>query len=183
MSAGRGWRIVGDLHSKSAPRLLPSGYPGCACDIPSVNYQFSWKIKLWTHFYSYSPEIWSYLKGIYDENDLIEKYVKLQHQLESAVWNSEAGVWRFKVRDLKTGTVSEDEAEFFINAGGVSVLMGLTLADHLKTSLIVVLSLVGAECISISCKYKPSEGSLRHPLTAASFASRIYPGSITSKGS
>ncbi|KAK0345378.1 hypothetical protein LTR91_016064 [Friedmanniomyces endolithicus] len=98
---------------------LENRYPGCACDIPSVNYQFSWKIKLWTHFYSYSPEIWSYLKGIYDENDLIEKYVKLQHQLESAVWNSEAGVWRFKVRDLKTGTVSEDEAEFFINAGGV----------------------------------------------------------------
>ncbi|KAK0845165.1 hypothetical protein LTR03_007663 [Friedmanniomyces endolithicus] len=98
---------------------LENRYPGCACDIPSVNYQFSWKIKLWTHFYSYSPEIWSYLKGIYDEHDFIEKYVKLQHQLESAVWNSEAGVWRFKVRNLKTGTVSEDEAEFFINAGGV----------------------------------------------------------------
>ncbi|KAK0308744.1 hypothetical protein LTR82_015434 [Friedmanniomyces endolithicus] len=98
---------------------LENRYPGCACDIPSVNYQFSWKIKLWTHFYSYSPEIWSYLKGIYDENDFIEKYVKLQHQLESAVWSSEAGVWRFKVRDLKTGAVSEDEAEFFINAGGV----------------------------------------------------------------
>ncbi|KAK1070282.1 hypothetical protein LTR74_004198 [Friedmanniomyces endolithicus] len=98
---------------------LENRYPGCACDIPSVNYQFSWKIKLWTHFYSYSPEIWSYLKGIYDENDFIEKYVKLQHQLESAVWDSGAGVWRFKVRDLKTGTVSEDEAEFFINAGGV----------------------------------------------------------------
>ncbi|KAK0250718.1 hypothetical protein B0A54_08220 [Friedmanniomyces endolithicus] len=97
---------------------LENRYPGCACDIPSVNYQFSWKIKLWTHFYSYSPEIWSYLKGIYDENDFIAKYVKLQHQLESAVWDSGAGVWRFKVRDLKTGTVSEDEAEFFINAGG-----------------------------------------------------------------
>ncbi|KAK4889819.1 hypothetical protein LTR27_011437 [Elasticomyces elasticus] len=98
---------------------LENRYPGCACDIPSVNYQFSWKIKLWTHFYSYSPEIWSYLKGIYDENDFINKYVKLKHQLESAVWDSEAGVWRFKVKDLTTGTVSDDEAEFFINAGGV----------------------------------------------------------------
>lgn len=28
---------------------LENRYPGCACDIPSVNYQFSWKIKLWTH--------------------------------------------------------------------------------------------------------------------------------------
>ncbi len=124
--------------------LIFTGYPGCACDIPSVNYQFSWKIKLWTHFYSYSPEIWSYLKGIYDEHDFIEKYVKLQHQLESAVWNSEAGVWRFKVRNLKTGTVSEDEAEFFINAGGVSVSTEITLADYLSKSLMSASKLIGA---------------------------------------
>lgn len=98
---------------------LENRYPGCACDIPSVNYQFSWKIKLWTHFYSYSPEIWEYLKGIYDENDFINKYIKLQHQLERAAWDAEAGVWRFKVKDLKTGKVFDDEAEFWINAGGV----------------------------------------------------------------
>ncbi|KAK5136660.1 hypothetical protein LTR08_002313 [Meristemomyces frigidus] len=94
-------------------------YPGCACDIPSVNYQFSWKIKLWTHFYSYSPEIWEYLKGIYDENDFISKYVKLRHQLEYAAWDDEKGVWKFKGRNLANGDVFEDEAEFFINAGGV----------------------------------------------------------------
>lgn len=56
---------------------LENRYPGCACDIPSVNYQFNWKIKLWTHYYSYSPEIWEYLKEIYDENDSVRKYVKL----------------------------------------------------------------------------------------------------------
>ncbi|KAK4544729.1 hypothetical protein LTR36_003978 [Oleoguttula mirabilis] len=98
---------------------LENRYPGCACDIPSVNYQFSWKIKLWTHFYSYSPEIWRYLKGIYDENDFIGKFIKLQHQVEHAAWDSEKGVWKFKVKDLKTGEVFDDEAEFFINAGGV----------------------------------------------------------------
>lgn len=37
---------------------LENKYPGCACDIPSVNYQFSWKVKLWSHFWSYAPEIW-----------------------------------------------------------------------------------------------------------------------------
>lgn len=94
-------------------------YPGCACDIPSVNYQFSWKIKLWTHYYSYSPEIWQYLKGIYDENDFINKHIKLQHQMEEARWNTEEGVWKFKVKDMQTGKTFDDEAEFFINAGGV----------------------------------------------------------------
>ncbi|KAK5109891.1 hypothetical protein LTR62_006498 [Meristemomyces frigidus] len=94
-------------------------YPGCACDIPSVNYQFSWKIKLWTHFYSYSPEIWEYLKEIYEENDFVNKYVKLQHQIEHAEWDRKAAVWRFKVKNLTTGELVDDEAEFFINAGGV----------------------------------------------------------------
>jgi len=94
-------------------------YPGCACDIPSVNYQFSWKIKLWTHFYSYSPEIWDYLKSIYDENDFVNKYIKLEHQVERAQWDKADAVWRLKVKNLKTGAVFDDEAEFFINAGGV----------------------------------------------------------------
>ncbi|KAI6915165.1 steroid monooxygenase [Hortaea werneckii] len=98
---------------------LENRYPGCACDIPSVNYQFTWKIKLWTHFYSYSPEIWQYLKDIYDEYNFTNKYVRLKHQVEHAAWDCIAGVWRLKVRDLINDELLEDEAEFFINAGGV----------------------------------------------------------------
>lgn len=98
---------------------LENRYPGCACDIPSVNYQFSWKIKLWSHYYSYAPEIWEYLKGIEQENDFIHKYVKLQHQIERVEWDGQAGVWRFKIRNLTTNDIIEDKAEFFINAGGV----------------------------------------------------------------
>ena len=98
---------------------LENRYPGCACDIPSVNYQFSWKIKLWSHYYSYAPEIWEYLKSIERENDLIQKYIKLQHQIEHAQWDDEAGLWRLKVRNLVTDEVFDDSAEFFINAGGV----------------------------------------------------------------
>ncbi|KAL9071609.1 MAG: hypothetical protein Q9157_005406 [Trypethelium eluteriae] len=94
-------------------------YPGCACDIPSVNYQFSWKIKPWTHYYSYSPEIWEYLKSIEQENDFISKFIKLRHQIERVEWDNEAGVWRFDIRNLETNEITHDAAEFFINAGGV----------------------------------------------------------------
>lgn len=94
-------------------------YPGCACDIPSVNYQFTWKPKLWTHYYSYAKEIWEYLKEIEQEGDFINKYVKLQHSIEGARWDDDAGLWRIRVRNLRTGEVTEDSAEFFINAGGV----------------------------------------------------------------
>jgi len=94
-------------------------YPGCACDVPSVNYQFSWKVKLWTHYYSYAPEIWQYLKAIEEENKFISKYIKLRHQIERVEWDNNVGVWRMKIRNLETNEVIEDAAEFFINAGGV----------------------------------------------------------------
>ncbi|KAH6643680.1 hypothetical protein C7974DRAFT_407401 [Boeremia exigua] len=98
---------------------LENRYPGCACDIPSVNYQFSWKIKLWSHYYSYAPEIWEYLKSIERENDFIQKYIRVRHQIEHVEWDSGAGLWRLQVRNLITGEVFDDSAEFFINAGGV----------------------------------------------------------------
>lgn len=94
-------------------------YAGAACDIPSVNYQFSWKIKLWSHYYSYSPEIFQYLKEIEQENDFINKYIKLKHQVQRAEWDENEGVWRVQLLDLTTGREFTDEAEFFINAGGV----------------------------------------------------------------
>lgn len=94
-------------------------YPGCACDIPSVNYQFTWKIKLWTHYYSYSSEIFEYLKDIEREGNFIEKYIKLRHEITRVEWDDDAGLWRVKARNIETGEEVEDAAEFFINAGGV----------------------------------------------------------------
>lgn len=94
-------------------------YPGCACDIPSVNYQFTWKPKIWTHYYSYAQEIWEYIKEIEQEGDFISKYVKLRHTIQGAHWDDDAGLWRITIYDLETGRVFEDSAEFFINAGGV----------------------------------------------------------------
>jgi cation diffusion facilitator CzcD-associated flavoprotein CzcO len=92
---------------------------GCCCDIPSVNYQFTWKIKLWSHYYSYAPEIWEYLKEIETENNFIEKYIKLKHRVEKAEWIDETGMWRITARNLSTDELVVDEGHFFINAGGV----------------------------------------------------------------
>ncbi|KAF7188787.1 FAD-binding monooxygenase moxY [Pseudocercospora fuligena] len=97
---------------------LENRYPGCACDIPSVNYQFSWAIKLWSHFYSYSPEIWEYIQDLYQKHDLY-KFIKLKHQINHVEWDDVEGKWRLKVKNLETEEEFEDEAEYFINAGGV----------------------------------------------------------------
>lgn len=49
----------------------------------------------------------------------MNKYIKLQHKIEGAHWDKEAGKWRLKVRNMETDDVFDDEAHFFINAGGV----------------------------------------------------------------
>ena len=46
-------------------------YPGCACDIPSHMYSFSFEPKAdWTHMWSFQPEILDYLKGVTDKHNL-----------------------------------------------------------------------------------------------------------------
>ncbi|GAB7362867.1 hypothetical protein MBLNU230_g3169t1 [Neophaeotheca triangularis] len=111
--------VVYEKNADVGGTWLENRYPGCACDIPSVCYEFSWKTKLWSHYYSFSPEILEYLKEIEKEHNFIEKYIKLRHQIERVHWDTESGQWRFKVKDLTTGQVVDDAAEFFINAGGV----------------------------------------------------------------
>jgi cation diffusion facilitator CzcD-associated flavoprotein CzcO len=92
-------------------------YPGCACDIPSVAYQFSWQRKPdWSKYYSGSKEIWSYFKDLTVTNDL-EKYVKFNHRVVKAEWLDEQGQWEVTVENEK-GELSVDRGEFFLNGGG-----------------------------------------------------------------
>ena len=43
-------------------------YPGCACDIPSHMYSFSFEPKPdWQHMWSFQPEIFDYLKDVTDK--------------------------------------------------------------------------------------------------------------------
>lgn len=98
---------------------LENRYPGCACDIPSVVYQFPWRPAKWSHYYSYSPEIWRYVKMVAEENDFVNKYIKLSHAVNSVSWDSETGQWTVEVKDLKSGQEFKDHSDFVINCTGV----------------------------------------------------------------
>lgn len=51
-------------------------YPGCACDIPSHLYSFSFEPKAdWKHLFSYWDEILGYLKGVTDKYGL-RRYIE-----------------------------------------------------------------------------------------------------------
>ncbi|OGM39642.1 hypothetical protein ABOM_011452 [Aspergillus bombycis] len=97
---------------------LENKYPGVACDVPSNNYQFTWARKPeWRHFYSYGEDILQYLIDVVDRFDL-RKYFKFEHEVVYACWAEDKGVWQISVKNLRTGMISVEEAEVFINNGG-----------------------------------------------------------------
>lgn len=46
------------------------------------------------------------------------KYIKFKHAIQSATWDEAEGKWQLKVKD-SNGVEFSDEADVFINAGGV----------------------------------------------------------------
>lgn len=102
---------------------LENRYPGCACDIPSVCYQFTWKPKPdWTQFYSGSSEIWQYFKDIVEEEGL-GKYMTFLTEVKEAKWNDTSSKWELKMAqcDEKGNVVKEwaEDCDYFVNTTGV----------------------------------------------------------------
>ncbi|KAK0642619.1 putative sterigmatocystin biosynthesis monooxygenase stcW [Lasiodiplodia hormozganensis] len=95
-------------------------YPGCACDIPSVLYQYSWAPSAeWSSYYSRAPEILAYFKKVAEDYGLL-KYVRLSHTVVGAAWDEEEQQWRVRVqRGADADDVIEDKAHVLINASGV----------------------------------------------------------------
>ncbi|KGO39456.1 hypothetical protein PEX1_081940 [Penicillium expansum] len=96
-----------------------NGYPGCQCDIPSHNYQFSWATNPhWSKFYSEAREIHRYLKDLAARENL-NNVIKLHHQVKHAEWNEDEGLWLVRVRDLTTDIVKTDSAHFLLDGSGI----------------------------------------------------------------
>jgi cation diffusion facilitator CzcD-associated flavoprotein CzcO len=77
-------------------------YPGCACDVPSHLYSFSFAPNPeWTQTYSTQPEIWSYLRRCADEFG-VRPHIRLGCSVESATWLEDARRWEL---ETTTGTL------------------------------------------------------------------------------
>ncbi len=69
-------------------------YPGCACDVPSHLYSFSFAPNpAWSQTYSRQPEIWDYLRDTARRHDIL-RYVRFGHKVTSAEWDEETARWR-----------------------------------------------------------------------------------------
>lgn len=68
-------------------------YPGCACDIPSHLYSFSFAPNAqWSHFYSSQPEIRDYLRRCAQNFGLLP-HIQWNTELQAASWNDEEQCW------------------------------------------------------------------------------------------
>lgn len=107
-----------DKNSTVGGTWLENRYPGCGCDIPSHNYQYSWEPNpRWNKYYSPQPEILEYFQTAAKKHGLLP-YVKFGHRVVEAVWNEDEGVWKFEIENLQTGEVFKDYGHYFINASG-----------------------------------------------------------------
>jgi cation diffusion facilitator CzcD-associated flavoprotein CzcO len=53
------------------------------------------------------------------ENNFIEKYIKLRHQIMQVSWTDEASKWSLVVQNLETGQALEDQVDIIIDGGGI----------------------------------------------------------------
>lgn len=68
-------------------------YPGCACDVPSHLYCFSFDLNPdWNRMYAGQAEIWEYLKSCAKRYGIMT-HIRLKTRLREAIWDEAQNVW------------------------------------------------------------------------------------------
>lgn len=79
-------------------------YPGCACDVPSHMYSFSFERKPdWSRMYSTQPEILAYLKHCVRKHDL-GPHIRLRAEMRDAVFDEARNIWNVSMTDGRSLT-------------------------------------------------------------------------------
>ncbi|UFS96038.1 flavin-containing monooxygenase [Nocardia huaxiensis] len=74
-------------------------YPGCAVDVPSVLYSYSFAPNPdWTRLYATQPELREYTENVVDSFDL-RRHVRLRSEVGSADFDESAKLWTIQLTD------------------------------------------------------------------------------------
>ncbi|KAK5312776.1 hypothetical protein LTR93_011197 [Exophiala xenobiotica] len=93
--------------------------PGCACDVPSHNYTWSFGPKHdWSAVYAKSGEIYQYFNDFADKYSL-RQYCHCDKQVIGAQWDEDRGGYLVQGRNGTTGEHEEAFCDILINAGGI----------------------------------------------------------------
>ena len=89
-----------------------NSYPGCACDVQSHLYSFSFALNPdWTRTFSRQPEIWEYLQRVAREHGVLP-HIRFGHDVQGATWDEAAQRWRIAT------TRGEFTARYLVAAAG-----------------------------------------------------------------
>jgi cation diffusion facilitator CzcD-associated flavoprotein CzcO len=79
-------------------------YPGCACDIHSHMYSFSFELNpRWSRMFATQPEIWEYLRRLTDKYD-IGRHITFGAEVTAAHWDEQRRVWHVRTKGGDTYT-------------------------------------------------------------------------------
>ncbi|KAH6876607.1 hypothetical protein B0T10DRAFT_414468 [Thelonectria olida] len=111
--------IVYEKNPEIGGTWFENRYPGCKCDVPAHNYQFSWRPNpAWTSFFGSASEIQAYLCQVCEEEKMRD-VIKTRHQVEHAEWDEVDAVWRLKIADLEKNVAFDDYCHFLLDGTGI----------------------------------------------------------------
>lgn len=93
-------------------------YPGCACDVPSHNYTYSFEPKAdFSSVLASSQEIQDYFEGFAAKYEL-PKNIRTLHRVTETSWDPLKGQWHITVTDLQSGKTVDDWCHILVHATG-----------------------------------------------------------------
>ncbi|MCU1645721.1 MAG: Cyclohexanone monooxygenase [Nocardia sp.] len=88
-------------------------YPGCACDVPSHLYSYSFAPNPnWSRTYGKQQEILEYLRSVATEHD-VARQIRYGAEVVNATWDERKSIWRIETAG---GTLT---ADFLLSATGI----------------------------------------------------------------
>ena len=91
-------------------------YPGCACDVPSPLYSFSFELNPdWSRLFAPQREIWAYLRGCARKYGL-EAHIRYGSVVEQMQWDEDERRW--DVQTVEHGELGSWRPRAVVSAAG-----------------------------------------------------------------
>ncbi|RFU81121.1 hypothetical protein TARUN_1075 [Trichoderma arundinaceum] len=102
-------------------KLTSQTLPGCACDVPSLLYSFSFAPNPeWSKVLPSQQEVWQYLNRVSIQYGLRDK-MSFNSTVERCEWIEQTARWRITVRDNVSNTTFLHESQFLYSGCGILV--------------------------------------------------------------